>query len=227
LFIRSDPATADRSKNAKPEVKALLIDMISQNDKNRNSLELLAWKRNEKIVLWVFNMNKKFIIAVLAMLGSPCALPADGSYNLVGLGLSPLKSESSTLFGFGVSVGGGYNFNQYFGIETQIGVMGIGSANNVAVMPIPEITLNGYVPVGERISLFGKIGKSETIVGYSGSDTQAHYSGQANFYGVGFEFSLTASKDTYRLGVDYYDLGATPGASLSAYYINLSSTTHF
>ena len=94
-------------------------------------------------------------------------------------------------------------------------------------MPIPAITLNGYLPLREGINLFGKIGKSETIIGYSGKDTQAHYSGQANFFGAGVEFSSAASKDTYRLGVDYYVLGATSGASLSAYYINLSSTTHF
>jgi hypothetical protein len=172
-------------------------------------------------------MNKKFIIATLAVLGSSGALAADGAYKLVGLGLSPLSAESSTLFGFGVSVGGGYNFNQYLGIETQISLMGIGSANNVDVMPIPSITFNGYLPVSENVSLFGQVGKSETIIGYSGSDTQAHYSGQANFYGVGFEISSSANKNTYRLGIDYYDLGATPGASLSAYYINLSSTTHF
>jgi len=172
-------------------------------------------------------MIKKILISLLFLLGSSGALAADGAYNLVGLGLSPLSSDSITLFGFGVSVGGGYNFNQYFGIETQIGVMGIGSANNVAVMPIPAITVNGYLPVREGISLYGKIGKSETIVGYGSSDTQAHYSGQANCYGAGVEFSSTANKDTYRLGVDYFDLGATPGAALATYYINLSSTTHF
>jgi len=129
--------------------------------------------------------------------------------------------------GFAVSVGGGYNFNQYVGLETQIGVLGIGTTNNVAVMPIPSLTVNGYIPVSERTSLFGKIGKSETIIGYGGADTQAHYSGQANFFGVGVEVSSTANKDTYRFGVDYYDLGATPGAPLSAYYLNVSSTTHF
>lgn len=172
-------------------------------------------------------INKIYFGVILAFITS-CATAADGGvYNLVGVGLSPVLGQESTWFGFGVSVGGGYNFNQYVGIETQISVMGIGTTSNVVVMPIPSLTLNGYIPVQEGVSLFGKIGKSETIIGYSGSDTQAHYSGQSNFYGVGVEILSTANKNTYRFGVDYYDLGATPGAPLSAYYINLSSTTHF
>ena len=171
-------------------------------------------------------INKILFVALISLL-TFSAMAADGAYNLVGAGLSPVQGQASTWFGFGVEVGGGFSFNRYLGIETQVGVLGIGTTNNVAVMPIPSISVNGYIPIREGASLFGKIGKSETIVGYSGSDTQAHYSGQANFYGVGVEISSAANKDTYRIGVDYYDLGATPGAPLSAYYINLSSTTHF
>jgi len=173
-------------------------------------------------------MIKKIYFAVIFALFTFCATAADGGvYNLVGVGLSPLQGQESTWLGFGVSVGGGYNFNQYLGVEAQVGVIGIGTSNNIAVTPIPSISVNGYIPLREGISLFGKIGKSETIVGYSGSDTHAHYSGQTNFYGVGVEISSTANKNTYRFGVDYYDLGATSGAPLAAYYLNLSSTTHF
>ena len=169
-------------------------------------------------------MKKKIYLFVLLWVLASGALAGEGAYNLVGIGISPLQLSQ---WGFGVSLGGGYNFNQYVGLETQVSVLGIGTTNNVAVMPIPSLTINGYLPVNERTSLFGKIGKSASIVGYGGADTQAHYSGQANFFGVGVEISSTANKDTYRFGIDYYDLGATPGAPLSAYYLNLTSTTHF
>lgn len=170
---------------------------------------------------------RKMLFVVLIALLTTSTMAAEGAYNLVGAGLSSVQGQGSTWFGFGVDVGGGFNFNQYLGIEAQISVMGIGTSSNVAVMPIPSITVNGYIPIREGASLFVKFGKSETIVGYSGSDTQAHYSGQANFYGVGVEISSAANTDTYRIGVDYYDLGATPGSPLSAYFLNLSSTTHF
>ena len=166
---------------------------------------------------------KLYLFAFLSVLTS-AALAGEGGYNMVGIGISPLQLS---VWGFAVSVGGGYNFNQYVGVETQVSVLGIGTNNNVAVMPIPSLSVNGYIPLSERTSLFGKIGKSETIVGYGDADTQAHYSGQKIFFGVGVEVSSSANKDTYRFGVDYYDLGATPGAPLSAYYFNLTSTTHF
>lgn len=172
-------------------------------------------------------MHKKIVVAALAMLISTGVMADEGAYNLVGVGLSPLSDPSGTTLGFGVSVGGGYGFNKYFGVEAQLAVLGIGSGNNVSVLPIPALTVNGYLPVREGVTLYGKIGKSETIAGYGPGDNLAIYSGTANFYGVGFEFSLADTKDTYRIGVDHYDLGALPGLPLSANNINLMSTTHF
>jgi hypothetical protein len=173
-------------------------------------------------------MNKIIsVAAALATLVASSAMAAEGAYNLVSLGVSPLTDQSGTTYGFGVSIGGGYGFNKYFGVEAQLAVLGIGTGNNVSVMPIPSLTVNGYIPVREGISLYGKIGKSETIVGYGAAGTQASYSGVSNFYGAGFEFLSSGSKDTYRIGVDHYDLGVVPGSPLAANYINLGATTHF
>jgi hypothetical protein len=151
----------------------------------------------------------------------------EGGYKLVGLGITPLTDKSDSTYGFGVSLGAGYNFCKYVGIETQIGVYGIGSNTSIFVYPLPALTLNAYVPINEKTSLFGKIGKSETSVTVGSGGSQTNYSGVSNVYGLGAEFSITGSKDTYRIGVDHYDLGFVNGSSLSANYINLTSTTHF
>jgi len=171
-------------------------------------------------------MNK-IIVALLATLIVSNVGAVEGGYNLVGLGITPLTDKSNTTYGLGVSLGGGYNFTQYFGIEAQIGVHGIGSNTNISVYPLPAITFNGYFPVNERASLYGKIGKSLTSVTVGSGGDQTNYSGFTNVYGLGAEFSLSGSKNTYRIGLDHYDLGFVNGSSLSANYINLTSTTHF
>lgn len=170
---------------------------------------------------------KKIIVALIATLIATSASAVEGGYNLVGLGVTPLTDKSNSTYGFGVSLGGGYNFTQYFGIEAQIGVHGIASNNNILVYPLPAITFNGYIPLREGASLYGKFGKSETSVTVGSGGSQANYSGFTNVYGVGVEVSLSGSKDTYRIGVDHYDLGFVNGSSLSANYFNLTSTTHF
>jgi hypothetical protein len=171
-------------------------------------------------------MNK-IIIALLTILIAFNANAVDGGYKLVGLGITPMTNKDSTTYGFGVSLGGGYNFNNYFGIEAQIGDHGIGSNTNISVYPLPAITFNGYIPINAGTSLFGKIGKSETSVTVGSGGSQTNYSGVTNVYGLGAEFSSAVSKDTYRIGIDHFDLGFVNGSSLSANYFNLSSTTHF
>ena len=172
-------------------------------------------------------MYRKFIFTVFFSFINTHTCSAEGLYNLVGAGISPLIQDASRSLGFAVSVGGGYNFTKYVGVEAQVAVIGIGTANDVAVLPIPSIALNGYILIQENVSIFGKVGRASTIVNYTGDSTEAHYSGQSKFYGLGVEVTLVPGKNTYRFGVDYYDLGATPGSPLSAYYLNISSTTHF
>ena len=166
-------------------------------------------------------MYQKIIVGVLVALVSPNVLSAEGAYNIVGLGLSPLVEQSSTTLDFGVSVGGGYSFNKFWGVEAQIGILGIGSGNDVSEMPIPSVAVIGYIPIREDSCLYGKIGKSATTV-------NSTYSGTTNFYGAGVEFSsLSSPTNTYRIGIDHYDLSLAPGAPLSTNYLNISSTTYF
>ncbi len=169
----------------------------------------------------------KKIIALVASIISFNVIAVEGGYKLVGLGITPLTDKSNTTYGLGVSLGGGYNFNKYLGIEAQIGAQGIWSNTNISVYSLPAITLNGYLPINEGTSIYGKIGKSETLVTIGNGGDQTNYSGVTNVYGLGTEFSLSGNKDTYRIGIDHYDLGFVNGSSLSANYINLSSTTHF
>lgn len=172
-------------------------------------------------------MKTKIILALIATLFATSVSAVEGGYKLVGLGITPLTDKSDTTYGFGVSLGGGYNFNQYVGVEAQVGVHGIWSNTNTYAYPLPAITLNGYIPLNEVTSLYGKFGKSETLVTVGSGASQTNYSGVTNVYGLGVEVLLSGSKDTYRIGVDHYDLGFVNGSSLSANYINLSSTTHF
>lgn len=150
-----------------------------------------------------------------------------GMYGLLGVGSSPLAYPGGLQSGYGVSVGAGYNINQYYGIEGVAAGLGISSASEYTFTSF-SATVVGHIPVYEGIGLYVKAGDGYTLATFSpaggGQGSSTPISGSGAVYGAGFEFSYEGS--SYRLGLDHYDLTAS-GVPLSTNYINVAGTTHF
>ncbi len=174
----------------------------------------------------------KKIISLVFLL---CVLPAassmaaeqPGFYGLLGVGSSPLAYPGGSLSGYGASIGGGYNINQYYGIEGVLAGLGISSASEYTFTSF-SASVVGHIPVYDDIGLYAKVGDGYTLATFSpaggGQGSSTPISGSGAVYGAGFEFSYDGSN--YRLGLDHYDLTAS-GVPLSTNYINVTGTTHF
>jgi len=136
-----------------------------------------------------------------------------------------MSESGATTVSLGLSVGGGYNFNKYVGIEGQFGLLGMATSNTLNAQ-ILAVTVNGYLPVQERLNVFVKAGESYTAITDGKPDASWSKSGRNNVYGYGLEFS-SDDKKKYRLGVDHYNLSVAPDISLSTNYINLTVVTNF
>ncbi len=167
---------------------------------------------------------KKFITLIAAIifetLSISSAMAAEqGFFSLIGGGITPMKDSVSTSISLGLSLGGGFNFNQYVGIEGQFVLLGMATSNTLSAHPI-AVMINGYLPIQERLNMFAKVGKSFTTVSSGTADTSVSQSAITNVYGYGIEFPY-GEKMKYRFGVDHYDLSVVPGTTLSTNYINV------
>lgn len=149
----------------------------------------------------------------------------EGIYSLFSVGVTPLKGSANTTISLGLSLGGGYNFNKYVGIEGQLALLGMATTNSLSAHAL-AMTLNGYLPVQEHLNLFGKVGKSYTTVSDNTSTTSVSQSGMTTVYGYGLEYSSN-DKRKYRFGVDHYDLSVAPGMTLSTNYIYIATTLNY
>lgn len=170
-------------------------------------------------------MKKKIFTAILASSLATSAMAAEpGAYGLAGIGLSPMADNAGRTMAFGINAGVGYNLNRYVGFEAQTGVLGLG--NSVSAIPVAA-SVQAFVPVLKGIDLYGKYGTSYTTLSSGSGATTSSASGTTSLWGVGLEFSPPGSKETYRIGVEHYDLAVSPGMSLSTNYLNLTGTTRF
>lgn len=172
--------------------------------------------------------NISAIIVSLVFATSPITnvMAADeGMYGLLSAGLTPVSESVSTTFSLGLSLGGGYNFNKLVGIEGQFGLLGMATSNTLNAQVL-AVTINGYLPVQERLNIFVKAGKSFTTITDGKPDVSVSQSALNNVYGYGLEFAAD-DKKKYRLGVDHYDLFVPSGMFLSTNYINLTVVTNF
>lgn len=148
-----------------------------------------------------------------------------GFFSLIGGGVTPLKDSAGTTMSFGLSLGGGFNFNKYVGVEGQFALLGMATSNNQSAHPI-ALMINGYLPIQERENLFIKLGKSFTTVSNGTADTAVSQSAITNMYGYGLEFPY-GEKMKYRFGVDHYDLSVAPGTTLSTNYVNVVAIVNY
>jgi OOP family OmpA-OmpF porin len=144
---------------------------------------------------------KLFLMATLVVLGiapRPALCQDAGWY--VGLGAGRLKADeclpapaacddkdtSWKLFG-------GYQFNQYFGYELAIADMGERAASLAGIGPATanfrffEMTLTATLPLGQRLSAYGKAGIFTWDIDY---DLPPGFIGSADSHGNDYTFGL-------------------------------------
>jgi OOP family OmpA-OmpF porin len=144
---------------------------------------------------------KPLLIAALLVLGAVPrpALPQDAGW-YVGLGAGHLKPDECSpapaacddkdtswkLFG-------GYQFNRYFGYEIAIADMGKRTASLAGIGAATanfrffEMTLTGTLPLGERLSAYGKAGIFTWDIDY---DLPPGFIGSADSHGNDYTFGL-------------------------------------
>jgi len=137
---------------------------------------------------------KKLTLGLVAVSAITLSAPtfAEGFY--IGAGVSQAFVDES---GFdeddtGGKIFGGYNFNDYFGIEGSYYDFGdISDGNNSAAIDGVSLAIVGKVPVSTNFSIFGKVGGHEWDAETTGSSAQvSSNSGTDVFYGVGLEYSI-------------------------------------
>jgi hypothetical protein len=172
---------------------------------------------------------KKLILVVIATasfgLSSAMAGEGKGAFAEVGFGASPLTDVFGTTAGIGLSVGLGYNFNEYVGLEGEAGILGLSTGSSYGISFFSASAI-GHLPITDRFSLFGKYGVDEVLVGVSSAGNQSQsFLGAKTLYGGGVEFTAV-DKSGIRLGYTHYDLGVQ-GLTLTSDYYYFSVVNQF
>ena len=183
-------------------------------------------------------MKTTISIAILALAATVPTLataqtvpPEAGAYVGAALGQSKAKDACDGLGGVGFvgncdekddawKVFGGYQFNRHWGLElgyTDLGESSAGGtvagvpANASAEAKGVELTVVGTVPLGERFSLFGKVGAFRWDVDSRatvGAATAAADDTGTNFtYGVGLSFHINRNVSIRAEWQRYNDVG--------------------
>jgi OOP family OmpA-OmpF porin len=156
---------------------------------------------------------KTFLLAALLALGSAPApaLAQAGWY--VGLGAGYLKTTDQCPAGAAPGAScedqdtawklfGGYQFNRYLGYELAIAVMGERTAFVAGIGAMSasfrffEVTLTGTLPLGERLSAYGKAGIYTWDIDYTlppGFIGSADSNGHDSTFGLGVKYQFTRS----------------------------------
>jgi OOP family OmpA-OmpF porin len=142
-----------------------------------------------------------FLIAALFVLGAApgAALPQDASW-YVGLGVGRLKADECAPApaacddkGTAWKLFGGYQFTPYLGYELAISDMGKRPASLAGIGPVTanfrffEMALTGTLPLGQRLSAYGKAGIFTWDIDY---DLPPGFNGSADSNGNDYTFAL-------------------------------------
>ena len=153
-------------------------------------------------------MKKTFLFILLAAASSPAFCADHGIYTGTSVGhtsvgnplANPLVKSSDNVFG-GFA---GYRFNQNFSVEG--GYTGIGryrSATQGGKADALSLALVGFMPLGEHLQAFGKIGVADAF-GKSSTGGLANASRIGPMAGLGLQYDFS-DRVGMRVGVDRYE----------------------
>nr|WP_299803139.1 porin family protein [uncultured Shewanella sp.] len=153
---------------------------------------------------------KKIPLVALAITAMTASVMANAATDRTGfyvggeLGAVSAKAEGETESGQSYGVYGGYNFNEWFGLEGTLYATNdlidnqYASVNAAAFSVTPKFTL----VLNDTFSLYGKVGISSVAVVIDAPFSDIDYSGFGITLGAGVNAALTESLNL-RLGYDY------------------------
>lgn len=174
---------------------------------------------------------KKIIAAVVLSTASFAALASDpGFYVTAGAGsasYSNANSQFTTGLAFknpgALSIGGGYHFNPYLGLEAGYSLLGESTITTYGFFYTITEKLNasslrlaavGSIPINEKFELFGQLGLANTKVDYTASVVGGTFAAGVSpsasasktnlMYGLGGQFNINKR---FSIRAQYQDLG--------------------
>lgn len=168
----------------------------------------------------------KLSAMTLALCAMTSSALAEGLYVAVDGGVMGYSNTRVLSFwgidfnpGAAISLGGGYNFNNYFGVEAGYSKSGESTINTYGFINSKEtlkssaaqLAVVGTFPFNDRFSLFGKVGTANTKIDYTyssfGTTASASASKSHVMFGIGGQYNFNKH---WGLRVQYIDYGKTP-----------------
>lgn len=170
-------------------------------------------------------MHAKLSAMTLAFFAMTSSAWAEGFYVAVDGGVMSYSNTHILSFwgvdfnpGASITIGGGYNFNKYVGVEagftntgdSTITTSGFINSKEILKSSAAHLAAVGTFPFNDHFSLFGKLGTANTTVDYSYSSTgtTASASGTKSnmMFGIGGQYNFNKR---WGLRVQYIDFGKT------------------
>lgn len=152
-------------------------------------------------------MKKKLLTVALFLALSSTAF-AEGMYAAIDVGQSAIKDAcvGATAFGMtctetgtAIRIGGGYQFNQNFGIEANYGFLGSakasGGGGSGEIKPSSlQIAATGTLPLGDAFSIIGKLGIANNSAKFTSTGSADQTSSSSKLaYGIGAQYDFSKS----------------------------------
>lgn len=170
-------------------------------------------------------MNAKLSAVALAFFAMTSSAFAEGFYVAVdGGAMSYTNTHVLSAWGIdfnpggAITIGGGYNFNNYFGVEagftntadSTITTYGFINSKETLKSSATQLAAVGTFPFNEHFSMFGKLGMANTKVDYSYSSFGTTASASATksnvMFGIGGQYNFNKR---WGLRAQYIDFGKT------------------
>ena len=148
-------------------------------------------------------MTAASLLAVFASSNVVAANDHSGFYVGGSVGQLKLKAEGNSDSGIGYGIYGGYNFNDWFGLETHMFLSGdLGGNGQDKGAGYLALTPKFTYQIDDTFSVYGKIGiASMAVVFERDNQRDEDLSGFGVVYGVGINASVTENLNI-RLGYD-------------------------
>ncbi|QYJ79063.1 porin family protein [Shewanella acanthi] len=141
-------------------------------------------------------MNKFALsaVALLSSLVTTQVLAADSTGFYIGgaLNQTTLDDSYDSISGTGLGLYGGYNFNSWFGLESNLfGSGDLGEQGFDISVAVFNVTPKFTWQVNETFGLYAKIGLASAAVNVSGYGIDEDFTGYGWTFGVGMNMAMT------------------------------------
>ncbi len=153
-----------------------------------------------------------------------------GLYAGFGLGYAPVSGSSLITSSNGLALTGraGYAFNPRVSVEAAYDSINLVKSGLVDVgVSVLSASVVGYYPLQNSFDFYGKAGYANASVGFSAGQGNSRSQTKTGLtYGFGVELGH-GEKQSFRLGMDHFDLSAWQGLPISANNFSFSADFRF